>query len=133
MAELETTIPADDIAGGRVRGSWCWVFCVKTSEWILVGEDRVGDEGDKDEEEEDTVWPLPSESGTLMKSIVLSLSVLTCRGREMMDGGFDTGVVLVLRMTAGRLLGLASMAETSRSVTVTACCGCTPTLGLVIT
>lgn len=66
MAELEITMPADDIEAGRVRDSWCWVFCVKPSEGRLFGEDRVGEEGDKDEEEEDTVWLLPSESGTLM-------------------------------------------------------------------
>ena len=127
-AEFETTTPAADMEAGRVRDSW--VFCVKTSEGRLVGEDRVGEEGDKDEEE-DTVWLLPSESGTLMKSIALLPWVLVCRGREMMDGGFDTVVELVLRTTAGRLLLLASMDETSRSTTETACC--TPTLGLVIT
>lgn len=120
-------MPADDIEAGRVRDSWCWVFCDKTSEG------RVGEEGDKDEEEEDTVWLLPSDSGTLMKSIALSLSVLVCIGREMMDGGFETDVVLVLRTTAGRLLGLASMTETSCSATETACWGCTLILGLVIT
>lgn len=124
-------MPADDMEAGRVRGS-C-VFCVKTREGILVGEDRVGDEGDKDEDEDDTVWLLPSESGTLMKSIALLLSVFVCRELEMMDGGFDTVVVLVFRTTAGRLLGLASMDLTSRCSTETACCGCTLILGLVIT
>lgn len=125
-------MPADDKEAGRVRDSWCWVFCVKTSEGILVGEDRVGEDGDKDEEEEDTVWLFPSESWTLMKSIVLLVSVLICRGTEMMDGGFETGVVLVLSTTAGMLLCLASMAETTGSATETACC-CTLILGLVIT
>ena len=48
-------MPPDDIEVGRVRDSWRWVFCVKTSEGSLVGKDRVGEEGDKDEEEEDTV------------------------------------------------------------------------------
>lgn len=124
-------MPADDIEAGRVRDSWCCGFCVKTSDGRLVGEDRVGEEGDKDEEEEDTVWLLPSDSGTLMKSIALLLSALVCRGREMMDGGFETGVVFVLRTTAGRLLGLAPIAETSCSATETACC--TLILGLVIT
>ncbi len=127
------TISADDKEAGKVRDSWCWAFCVKTSEGRLAGEDRVGEEGDKDEEEEDTIWLLPSESGTLMKSIALSFSVLVCRGREMMDGGFDTAVVLVLSTTAGRLLGLAAMVESSCSATETACCACILILGLVIT
>lgn len=124
-------MPADDIEGGRARGSW--MFCVKTREGILVGEDRVGDEGDKDEEEDDTVWLLPSESGTLMKSIALLLSVFVCRELEMMGGGFDAVVLLVFRTTAGGQLGLASRDLTSRSGTETACCGCTLILGLVIT
>lgn len=131
MAEVDITMAADDIEAGRVRDSW--VFCVNTSEGTLVGEDILGDEEDKDEEEDDTVWLLPSVSGTVMKSIALLLSVLVCRELEMMDGGFDIGVVLVLRTTAGRLLGLASMDETSRSSTEIACCGCTLILGLVIT
>lgn len=131
MAAVDITMAADDIEAGRVRDSW--VFCANTSEGTLVGEDILGDEEDKDEEEDDTVWLLPSVSGTLMKSIALLLSVLVCRELEMMDGGFDTGVVLVLRTTAGRLLGLASMDKTSRSGTEIACCGCTLILGLVIT
>lgn len=130
--EVEITMPADDIEAGRVRVSWRWGFCVKTSEGRLVGEDRVGEEGDKDEEE-DTVWLLPSESGMLMKSIALPLPVLVCRGGEMMDGWFETGVLLVLRTTAGRLPGLASMAVTSCCAIETTGCCCTLILGLVIT
>lgn len=130
MAEEDIAMVADDIEAGRVRDSW--LFCVNTSEGTLVGEDILGEEEDKDEED-DTVRLVPSVSGTLMKSIALSLSVLVCRELEMMDGGFDAGVVLVLRTTAGRLLDLASMDETSRSGTDTACCGCTLILGLVIT
>lgn len=121
---------ADDIEAGRVRDSW--LFCVNTSEGTLVGEDILGEEEDKDEED-DNVRLVPSVSGTLMKSIALSLSVLVCRELETMDGGFDAGVVLVLRTTAGRLLDLASMDETSRSGADTVCCGCTLILGLVIT
>lgn len=121
---------ADDIEAGRVRESW--LFCVNTSEGTLVGEDILGEEEDKDVED-DIVRLVPSVSGTLMKSIALLLSVLLCRELEMMDGGFDAGVVLVLRTTAGRLLGLASMDETSRSGPDTVCCGCTLILGLVIT
>jgi len=123
-------MPVDDMETGMERDSWCWGFCVNTSEGSLVGEDRVGEEGDKDEDE-DTVWQLPSDSGTLMKSIALPLSVLVCRGSEMMEGGFETEVVFVLRATAGRLLCLASKAESSSWAIETACC--TPTLGLVIT
>lgn len=123
-AELEISKPADDRDAGRGRDSWRWWFCVKTSEERLVGEEE--------EEEDDTVWLLPSDSETLMKPIALSLSALVCRGREMM--GFETGVALVLRTTAGTPLGLASISETSCSTPETACCGCcTPTPDLVIT
>ena len=111
-------MPVDGMDPGSVRDSWRWAFCVKTSEGRLVGEDRVGEEGDKDDEEEDIVWLLPSDlvtnsSGTVMKSRALPPSVLVCIGREMIDGGFETGVVFVLRTTAGILCVLASMAETS--------------------
>lgn len=131
MAEEDIAMVADDIEAGRVRDSW--LFCVNTSEGTLVGEEILGEEEDKDEEEDDIVRLLPSVSGTLMKSIALLLCVLVCREFEMMDGGFDTDVVLVLRTAAGRLLVLASMDETSRSGTDTVCCGCTLILGLVIT
>lgn len=130
MAEEDIAMVADDIEAGRVRDSW--LFCVSTSEGTLVGEDILGEEEDKDEED-DNVRLVPSVSGTLMKSIASLLSVLVCRELETMDGGFDAAVVLVLRTTAGRLLGLASMDETSRSGTDTVCCGCTLILGLVIT
>lgn len=115
-------MPADDEEAGRVSDSWRWVFCVKTSEGSLVGEDRVGEEGDKDEDED---------SETLMKSIALPLSVLVCRGREMMDGRCETDVVFVLKTTAGRLLGLAE--SSCCAIETACCCSCTLILGLVIT
>lgn len=124
MAELDVTRPVEDMEDERLRGS-C-VFCVKTSEGIVFGQDILGDEEDKEEEDDDTVWLLPSLSGTLMKSIALLLSVFACRELEMMDGGLDAGVVLVLRTTAGRLPALFSRDATSR-------CGCKLTLDLVIT
>lgn len=49
----------------------------------------------------------------------------------MMVGGFDTGVALVLRTTAGRELDLTD--ETSGSDSETACCCSTLILGLVNT
>lgn len=73
MEGVDTTAHADDIEVGRVSGSW--VFCARISEGIRVGEARAGDEGDK---EDDTVWLLPSESGTLKKSTVLLQPVLIC-------------------------------------------------------
>lgn len=76
MEEVDTNAHADDIEVGRVTGSW--VFCARISEGIRVGEPRAGDAGDKDVEEFDTVWLLPSESGTLKKSTVLLLPVLIC-------------------------------------------------------
>lgn len=141
--ELDITPLVECREAGKERGSGRCSFCVKMSEGRDAGGDKVCEEGDKDEEEEDAVWLLSSDlirisSGMPIKFraalVPLPLSVLVSRGRDMFVG-LETDVLL-LKTTAGRLLALASMAETICSATPAACCGCcccTVMLGLVIT